>query len=453
MKDIIKDTLISYSGRINSYKTNAPSQYKSRKHQYFADVTRMFEEEYDRFSSDYVEAKAQGLIPEDPYYYTNIHLRFANVVTGTSAIGTVYDDYKMVEISEKQYNYIRRGAKVITMGNVWLAINPDNMSGMSGKTVLQRCDNTWNHLDFYGNIKHEPVCVDRLDMRGVDPDSQRSTMINTGYYNIKVQMNDQTRQLDNNSRLYIGNVCYRIAGYAEVSREFTYEKDTVGMMVFRAMLEEPNLAIDDLNEYIAGGKTFLWDISISGDSMVTVNGSTQYTATSVRTAEEHQKVVENSAEHQISYLWESSDESVATVDAFGIVHGISEGEAIITCYLEQNPDVFMTRSITVAGEETESHVSFTSTVPSVLRMFDTAVVTAVFVKVTTDESGNTVISTEETDEPVNFTFDGADEGSYTVETDGNTVTIKCWSGSIQPLHITAESNGYTAAAYIELEGI
>lgn len=452
MKDIIKDTLITYSGRVNNYKNNAPAQYKDRKRQYFADETRLFAEEYDKYSSDYVEAKVQGLNPADPFGYTKVRIRFANVVTGTSAVGTVYDDYKMIEIADRRYNYIRRGSKVVSMGNVWLAINPDNMSGINGKTVIQRCDNTWNHLDFYGNIKQEPVCVDRLDMRGVDPDSQRSTMINTGYYNIKVQVNDQTRQLDNNSRLYVGNVCYRIAGYAEVSREFTYEKGTTGLMIFRAMLEEPNLAIDDLDEFVAGGKTFSWDITISGDSMVTVNGTTQYTASSVRTSEEHSEVVENSAKHQISYLWESSNEDVATVDAFGVVKGISEGEALITCYLEQNQDIFMTHQITVAGEQTESHVSFASTVPTSLKMFEETSITAVFTRVDTDESGNTVISSE-TDDIVTFIFDGADKDAYTVSIDGNTATIKCWSGSIQPLKISATHNGFSTSAEIMLEGI
>ena len=87
MKDIIKDTLISYTGRINRIKTNAPSQYSDRQHQYYGDVTRLFAEEYDRYSSDYVEAWVQGLEGE-PFEYTKVHLRLSDAVTGTSAIST-----------------------------------------------------------------------------------------------------------------------------------------------------------------------------------------------------------------------------------------------------------------------------------------------------------------------------------------------------------------------------
>lgn len=442
-KSIIKDTLISYTGRINKGRTNAPSQYKDRQRQLYADETRLFAEQYDRFSSDYVEAKVQGLNPLKPFEYTDVHLRFSNMITGASALVTVFDNYKMVEIAESQYNYIRRGAKVITMGNVWMSINPDNMSGVQGHTVLQRCDSTWNYLDFYGNIMHEPVCVDRLDMRGVDPDSQRSTMINTGYYNIKVQNNEQTKQLGNNSRLYIGNTCFYIAGYAEMSREFTYEEDSVGMLIFRAMVEEPNMAIDDLDHYVANGKTFSWTITIAGISTIKAGEETILTASSTRTAEEHTAVVEDTPEHHIAYQWESSDEDVAIVDAFGNVEGVSEGTATITCYLEQNPDISATFDITVSGVSTEPHVSFTSTLPERLRMFET-----VPISVNYYENGEVVPDAE-----ITFTFSGAEEGSYTATVNGNIASIKCWSGSIEPLHITAECNGCGVGAFIELEGI
>lgn len=442
MENIIKDTLISYTGRIGKYKTNAPSQYKDRQHQYYGDETRLFAEQYDKYSSDYVEALVQGL-GSDPYAYTKVHLRISDAVTGTSAIGTVYDNYKIIEIAEKQYSYIRRGAKIITMGNTWLAINPDNMSGITGQAVMERCDNTWNHLDYYGNVIYEPVCVDRLDMRGVDPDSQRSTMINTGYYNIKCQDNEQTKQLGNNSRLYIGNVCFRIAGYAEISREFTYEADSAGMMIFRAMLEEPNMAIDDLTNFVAGGRTFAWDISLSGASMVMVGETAQLTASSVRTSEEYSSVVTSTEEHPIDYIWSTSDASVLAVSTSGLIQGISEGKATITCTLAQNPSQSVSFDVEVQGDMTAPHLAFTNTVPATLGLYKTATINAAYY-----EDGAEVTGAD-----IAWDFTGADEDSYTVTREGNTITVKCWSGSVYPLRIVASYAGKSVAADIDLEGI
>ena len=444
MENIIKDTLISYSGRINRYKTNAPSQYKDRKHQYLADETRMYSESYDKYSSDYVEAQVQGLEPNDPYGYTKVHIRLADAVTGTSAIGTVFDNYKMVEIAERQYTYIRRGAKIITMGNVWLAINPDNMSGIQGHAISERCDNTWNYLDFYGNVQHEPVCVDRLDMRGVDPDSQRSTMINTGYYAIKLQDNEQTRQLGNNSRLYVGRNCFRIAGYAEVSREFTYEEDTVNMIIFRAMLEEPNMAIDDLEHYVAGGRTFAWDISIADTPVIRTGESVKLKTISKRTSEEYSEEVKSTREHPVYYLWGSSDESVAKADNDGNITGIGEGEAVITATLYQNQDISADFNVKVAGDMSEPYIEFTSTTPKLLRVFEEVTLTAQYF-----ENGEPVDYAD-----IVFNFSGADEEAYTATvTQGNKVTIKCWSGSVYPLYVTAECNGVGTGFFVELEGV
>lgn len=477
MENIIKDTLISYTGRINRYKTNAPSQYKDRKHQYLADETRIYSELYDRFSSDYVEAWVQGLqtgefnvqqaeigdeayqdnqgyvhLPDDGdgvndlslYGFTKVHLRLADVVTGTSAIGTVYDNYKMVEIAERQYTYIRRGAKIITMGNTWLAINPDNMSGIQGHAVIERCDNTWNYLDFYGNVQHEPVCVDRLDMRGVDPDSQRSTMINTGYYAIKLQDNEQTRQLGNNSRLYVGRNCFRIAGYAEISREFTYEEDTVNMVIFRAMLEEPNLAIDDMENFVAGAKTFAWDISISGEPMLMVGQTVDFAASSVRTSEEHTEAVDPSEKHPLTYIWETSDAEIASVTPTGSVAGISEGTATITCYLAQNPSQRQEFNIEVQGDMTAPHLAFTTTIPERLGLYQSAVISAKYY-----ENGAAIPTAS-----FQWSFAGADKESYTVEYDDiDTAIVKCWSGSVYPLEITVSYEGQSISTSIDLEGI
>lgn len=442
MKNIIKDTLISYSGRINKYKTNTPKQYADRKHQYYADETRLFSEQYDRFSSDYVVAFVQGLKEGDLYGYTRVHLRLANMITGASALITVYDNYKTIEIAEKEYTYIRRGAKIKTMGSTWLAINPDNMSGTGGHTVIERCDQTWNHLDYYGNILSEPVCVDRLDMRGVDPDAQRATMINTGYYAIKVQYNKETAQLDNNSRLFLGNSCYLIAGYAEISREFTDEQDSINMMVFRAMAEEPNSVIDDLENRVAGGKTFNWEIRLSGTPTMAVGETARITPTSIRTAEENTSVVEDTDEHPINYLWESSDESIVDVDANGYVTAVSEGTAEITCTLEQNPNIKAVFSVTAAGISTEPHVSFLSTVPEKLRLYESIQLTATYY-----ENG------QATNETVEYVLTGADEQAYEADVEGNNITIKCWSGSVLPLRITAKHGEYTATTEIYLEGI
>ena len=428
--------------RIARIKTNTPSRYSDRQYQYYADENRWYTERMAKYSTDYVVAEAQGLNPENPFEYTTVHMRIANIIRAASAISFTYDNFKMIEIAERQYSYIRKGSKVKTMGNTWLVINPDNMSGVQGKCVIQRCDAVWNHLDYYGNILSEPICVDRLDMRGVDPDAQRATMINTGYFQFKMQYNESTAQLGNNSRLLVGGDGFRIAGHADFHREYTDDQNSIQMLVFRAMFEEPNFAIDDMENSVAGGKTFAWNIEISGKPTLTAGGRTALQARSFRTAEEKTAEVFSTQEHPIQYLWESSDESIATVDGDGVVTAIDEGDVTITCTLAQNQDKHEEFHIAVAGNQADPHISFESTVPESLGMFKTTTISAVYY-----ENG------QPTGETVTFDYSGADPHTYTTTQSGNSAEIKCWSGSVEPLTITASYGQYSNAVSIYLEGI
>ena len=64
-----------------------------------------------------------------------------------------------------------------------------------------------------------------------------------------------------------------------------------------------------------------------------------------------------------------------------------------------------------------------------------------------DENG------EETEEPITWTVTGADEDAYELSTEGNTATIKCWGGSVEPAVITASHGALNASATVYLQGI
>ena len=436
----IKTALINSSSSL-SFKTYAPKQYKDRQNEYYNHESRTFNEMYAKYSSDYVEAEVQGLNPEMPFEYTKVHLRFAEIIKPSGSIESHYDSYKHVMIAERQYDYLRRGAKIKTMGNTWLVINPANISG-GGTAIVHRCDAMWNYLDYYGNVCHEPMCIDTLLMRANTPDSQRSTMITKGYFNAIVQYNEATKQLFTNSRLILGSSAYIITGYSDFLREFTDEEDSVNLLEFAIRYEEPNHAIDDMENHVAGGKTFAWDIAIYGEPTLNVGETETLTATSTRTSEAHTEVVESTKEHPIDYLWESSDESVVTINDFGEATAISEGTAIIRATLAQNEDKYIEFPMTVASVDTQPHVAFTSTIPNSLSVFREIEINAVYY-----EDG------EATAEIVTWNISGANEDSYTFTVNDNVATLKCWAGSVEPAVITATYNGYTVMAQIYLEGI
>lgn len=441
MDKLIKNAMLTGSSSV-SLRQYVPKQYKDRQKQYFNSETRLFNEYYAKYSTDYIEAQIQGLNPENPFDYTTVHVRFSDIVRSSSAISYEFDNYKVIDIAEREYTYVRIGAKIIAMGSTWLAINPDNMGNPLGKTIIQRCDSVWHYLDYYGNVCSEPLCFDRRLAKANDTDAQRATMITKGYFDCYVQYNKASKQLFTNSRIILGSSAYHITGYSDFIQEFTDDYDSINLLGFNVRYEEPNDAVDDMENHVANGKTFAWNIVLQGESALKIGDTQQITAKSVRTAEENTEEVKDTAEHPVFYHWESSDEDVCTVDYFGNVEAVSEGECTITATLAQNTNISSSFPILVTEVDETPHLAFDQTVQSTLTAYK-----SMFVSATYYEGG------VETSEIVQWSFSGADPRSYSTEINGNIVKISCWGGSVAPLKVTATYGEEEISAEIYMEGI
>lgn len=422
---------------LNPVATNTPTQYGDRQKQYFDAETRAFILRNAKYSSDFVEAEVQG-IDGDFSKWPKYRLRFADVVRPTAAIQRHFDDYKIVLFESPKVEYIQPGTKIRTMGNIWLATNPINVSGASGSGVVRRCNAVWNHLDYYGNVVSEPMVVENERANANDSDAQISQLITKGYFNVTCQYNDDTRQIDTNTRMILGTGAYRVTGYSDFESEFTGDYSTVRLLSFTVRYEEPNDAIDDMENHVAGGKTFSWVVSALGPASLSVGTTAQLTAKSVRNGE----TVVSTAENPISYEWESSDESVITVDGDGNVTAVGEGSATIRVKVAQNTELHENFPITVT--ETADGVEFTTIPPKSLGAYESAAVSAAY-----------FVDGDEQADALTWAFTGADETAYsaTVAADGKSAEIGCYGYSATPLTVTASYGTYSASAEIQLQGI
>lgn len=436
LSDYARNAALAGGLTINPMPTNGPAQYADRQHQYFDAETRYFTQKKARYASDFVEALVQGLDPADPQGWGTWRIRMADVVRPSAAIQRHFDDYKIVLFESRKIEYIRPGTKINTMGSIWLVTNPINVSGSSGSAVVRRCNAVWNHLDYYGNVVSEPIIAENERANASASDAQNSMLISKGYFNIICQYNEETRQIDTNTRFILGTGAYRMTGYSDFEQEFTGDYSTVRLLSFTARYEEPNEVIDDMVNHVAGGKTFSWDVAIEGQSSLGVGITARFSASSVRNG----AAVTPTAENPVSYLWESSDTSVATVDVSGLVTGIGKGTALITATLAQNPAYSMSTLLEVT--ETADGVFFTYSVPDSLGAFKSAELTAAYF-----EDG------AQTGETVSWSFGGADESCYSVSVDGNAARVTCYGYSAEPLTVTASFGNYAASAEIVLEGI
>lgn len=414
--------------------SNRPKQFDDRKNPYFADATGRFIAEYAKYASNHTAARMQGLNANDFYEWSEQVLRLADVNKRGGAIDRPTDGYKAFLVEAHEIEYVPEGAKVETMGSTWLVTNPANVSGAVGSGIMRRCNATWNHLDWYGNLKKEPMVVEKAAMNATANDFQETVLLMQGYFNIIMQYNEETAELDVNSRLMLGRSVYQITGYAEISEEFTGDEESVHLLYFTARIKEPDKEKDDMVNRVANAYPFQWTVEVTGRPAMSGGAAALFTARSTRNG----AAADGDEDHPVHYLWESSDETICAVDANGTVTAKGMGTCRITATVVENPELTGWMEVTVA--EGFTGVRFTSQIPERLRPFETVEVGAVYV-----EDG------VETDRALTWTLTG-DADAFTAEVNGSKATIRCWSGSETPLRITAAYEGEVANGTMVLEG-
>ena len=430
---------VTLLGGTAARRTNAPKQYSGRQKQYGGDAAALFYAERAKYATDFVDAQVQGLVPGDFYAWRGQKMRISDTIKQGASLTRKTDDQKEYLLADRGIDYIPEGAKIETMGSTWLATNPSNLSSVAGSGIMRRCNATWNHLDWYGRVRKEPILVEKQQAMATANDFQDVSLIMQGYFNIICQKNPETEELDQNSRLILGRRAFQITGYSDVTQEFTGEDESTHLLYFAARIQEPDETIDDLARRVAGGKTFSWEIRISGATVLRAGETAQMEAESIRCGE---AVASGDEKHAVSYFWETSDETVARVDAGGLVTAVKAGNCTITARLAQNPEIESRITLSVADEKSGAEVRFLTEPPEMIGAYDAATLRAAYY-----EGG------EKKDDAVTWEISGASEDAYTAAVLGNQVTIQNWGGSETPLTVTAKYGNASASASIRLEGI
>lgn len=421
-------------GHRKDYGERQPTRYGDRQFEYFSNVTHLFREQYLEYASDFFEAEIQNW--DRGGEWETIYIRMADVVRPSAAIQRHFDEYKMVIPRDPSVNYLQPGTKIRAMGSYWLVVNPMNISGGEGSGIVRRCNTVWNHLDWYGNVISEPIVVENLRANASAPDAQTDQRIATGYYNVTCQYNDFTRQVNDNTRIILGSKAYQVTGYGDFDQEFTGDYGSVRLLAFTIRVLTQNDATDDMENHVAGGKAFSLDGLVLGPAQLTVGKYENYSVETRRNG----AVVASSASQPITWVWKSSTPATATITANGTAHGVGIGLAIFSAFLTENPNIVVYKRVNVAAGT--KGVRFASAQRYSLEPYSTCTLEAYYY----NDFGM------KTADPIAFTLSGADEGSYRATVGSNSVTVSCFGYSGSPLVITAECNGETATASVELNG-
>ena len=421
------------------------NKYTGKQHEYFETPTSEFIWENAKYASNYCKAIVQGVIPGTFETERGAYIRTMDIVEQTTG-AKMPNDYQSIYFQDTRIKGLYTGAKVKFMGNTWLAISPFNIADPMSSSVIRRCNAIWKHLDYYGNVKAEPFVFQDGRAQSTANEYLDWSVIPNWYQKCVVQLNDETKDLLYNKRMILGHAAVEVRGVVDFITDFSgeangesAEPEPPHVLFFDLQFQQP-LEIDDMERGIAGGKAFSWVLVPSLSEDMGVSASQTITVKSVRNGEE----VTGSADHPIDYLFSSSDETVLTVDADGVVTSVGEGEATLTVTLKQNPEITAEAKITVSAEEPQAQFVFTPELPDKLKQMQR------YSGAVSVRQGGAEIDT-----PITMEAYGATEcAEFAFNNADNEISIQNYEASAIPLSLVFKAEAYniTFTKIIKLEG-
>lgn len=420
------------------YMQAGSSRYdEGLKKQFFADQTRLYTQEIGPAASNVYDAMCQGVSENGDWYdWRKVRIRVSPAATSSTG-ETMPDDWQKLHIIKPvSIDTVPIGAYLTFAGNTWIVYKGKNMGSVIGDGIIRRCNSVINVLDWYGNIVPVPMSYAKMGTLGNASHASENSIVAKNYISCICQLNEYSKAFAENTRIILGKTAYSMRGLNDFTREFTDDQDSVHLLTFTIERSAP-LPQDSLEKQCADYESFRWEIGISGARSMNAGNTQKLSVRSTRMGE----TVVSGTEHPISYLFASSDESVATVDSEGNVTAIGPGNATITVTLAQNTEISQTMALLVEEAQTGESVGFTSTVPERLGEYETVLIRAARFLDGAQQSGE-----------VNFTFSGPPANSYGVEqVEENAYRVTCYGASNVPLVVTiSDGEGKSESAVLRL---
>lgn len=421
-----------------------PNRYTGKQKEYFEEPTRAAIWLNAKYASNFYAAHVQGIIPGDFETERGAYIRTMDIVEQTTG-AKMPNDYQSIYFQDTRIKGLYTGAKVKYAGNTWLAISPFNVADPMSSSVIRRCNAVWRHLDYYGNVLTEPFVFHDGRANATANEYLDYDVIPNWYQKCVMQLNDETRELAYNRRIALGSSVVEVRGVVDFVTDFsgdtqdtTQNTEPSHVMFFDVQFQQPT-EIDDMERGIAGGKAFSWKLNLSYAGIMGAGAEQQMTVTSLRNGE-----APDTEKHPVDYLFESSDSSVATVDADGKITSVGEGTAEITVTLAQNPDIKATAEITVSAEEPEVEIVFTPELPTTLKQMQTYTGTVTVMR------GGAAVDTV----MAMSAYGGTQAADAAFDPVTGALTVTCYEASITPLSLVfkAPDAGLTETRNIRLEG-
>lgn len=308
--------------------------------------------------------------------------------------------------------------------------------------VVIRCNNVLRYYDENGNKIYEPCHFDetvRFTKNNTTPDIS----ISNGEYVVIVQKNERTEKIIPNQRFIFGTpkqrMCIRVygSGIRNFLNSCTSNENSHSLSYIYAQHYQYNSELDDLENGFADAYKNQYSIDIQSKVATYQVGSTVKLSAIIN---------KNDSIINALVSWKSSDAKIATIDNNGNFTAIGAGNAIITAYMTDNPNICSTLDISVENIGLDNYTI--QILPSINYLLQTEEqVFTVYLYNNGIKQSNPIKITNVTRgvPKANYEFTKIDDNAFSIKN-----LIMCMNA---PVVIKCECEGYSDEISLELRGV
>ena len=276
----------------------------------------------------------------------DVYVRLLAHVINNDSGNKIGDDYKKILFKDIGHS-TGLGVLYYFNDNWWITTQTDRTKQLAASSVIKRCNNTLRWIDLQGAYHSIPCSIDYLINENRDYSTAGTSLVMpAAQLEIICQWNDETNLIRPNQRFLFGNAnnwnAYKTlgGGINNFNNLKTEDNLSNGFMRLSVGVNYVNLDTDDIVNGIADAIQIDYALNIV-DSSITGNVSS--------TRQLVADVTMDGISVTRSVTWVSSNISVATVNATGLVTFVGLGSATITCSLLGNDSVSDTCSVSVVS--------------------------------------------------------------------------------------------------------
>lgn len=330
------------------------------------------------------------------------------------------DDFKVFAFQDLQHK-VAKGLLYQYDNDFWITVNTSELGSIAKDVVVRRCNNVMRWINRSNGFINEIPCAIEYVLESPKEQKDKDVKVANGHITVICQGNEETRNLQKNTRFIFNKEPYRFLAFQKMLNEDAFDDGTADLLYLDMYLDmvEPD---DDITNNIANYGSYVYEIEVEQSLYQQVKGGTVQLFPNVTL---NGKTVERDVVYETCEC--GCDHSYCTVDENGLVTITGEvGEqAQLIVSLKGNPQVNQLVIIDIVEGIEDNNELIVSPIYNKCR-----------VKSSITFSVNLYINGAKQDNIISYTATGVPNTHYDITREGNTFTLYAKQIATEPLIIT-----------------